>query len=302
MHVAKLIAVILLACVSALAAEERDREKASCPRGAAAFAALQKRAGSGNPDAQFLMATCYDLGRHVKPDQKQAIHWLTLAADQGYPAAEHELGRIYLYGRGVSPDYQQALQWEQKAAQHHDPHAQRDLAYMYERGLGVAADPAQADLWNRKAAEQGEPEAQLHLAQSLEKSQPAEARRWYLKAAQQDQPQAQLQLARIYAQSGQAGCSPALLWYRKAAENGEAQAMEALGKLYEGTTCVPNKIQAYTWLHLATRFGLAQPNVEKAASALSQAEKKNADAFAERWIKKHSGAQKEEDEEERESR
>jgi TPR repeat protein len=298
----KLIAVILLIAAPAVLAEEHDREKDSCPRGVAAFSGLQKRANGGNPEAQTLLATCYQLGRHVKPDHNQTMHWLTEAANQQYPQAEYELGRIYLYGRGISPDYQQALKWEQKAAEHHQPQAQRDLAYMYERGLGVPPDPALATQWNRKAAEQGQPEAEFHLAQSLEKSEPAEARRWYLKAAKHDQPQAELQLARIHAQSGQAGCPQALLWYRKAAENGEAPAMEALAKLYEGTTCGPNKVQAYTWFYLATRFGIAQPDVDKAASALSSAEKKNADAVAERWIAKHSGAQKEEDEEERKAR
>lgn len=302
MLLARLTAILLLSA-TALAADH-DREKPSCPRGDAAFARLQARAQANHPEAQTILAGCYQLGRHVKPDHNQTMHWLTLAANQQYPEAEYELGRIYLYGRGISPDYKQALEWEQKAAQHHEPRAQRDLAYMYERGLGVPQDAAQAAAWNRKAAEQGEPEAQFHLAQSLEQSKPEEARLWYLKAARQDLPQAQLHLGRVNAALGRSGCAESLHWYRKAAENGEAQAMESLGKLYQGSTCGPDKTQAYSWLLLATRFGLAQDQREadQAAEALAPKEKKTVQAAAEQWIRKHSGAQKEEDEEEREIR
>ncbi len=180
-----------------------------------AFDQIQKRAEASNPEAQTVLASCYELGRNVKPSRAETIHWLKLAADQGYAPAEYELGRIYLYGRGIPADYQQALLWEKKAALQGNRNAQRDLAFMYERGLGVQPDPREAALWNRKAAEQDEPQAQLHLAEALESGNGvpvdlAEAKVWYLKAARQNLSKAQLRIAQLYAQETAGTCGSRL--------------------------------------------------------------------------------------------
>src|SRR5215471_4533715 len=86
-----------------------------CPRDDAGFVATQRKVESGDPVAETELASCYDLGQHVKPDGKESIHWLIEAATQGYSPAQYELGRIYLYGRGVPADYDKALIWERKA-------------------------------------------------------------------------------------------------------------------------------------------------------------------------------------------
>ena len=229
------IAALFLYMAVNLAAAQQQGKSDVCPREAPDFTAIQQRADANDPAAQTALASCYDLGMHVKPDGKESIRWLTKAANQGYAPAEYELGRIYLYGRGIDTDYAQALMWERKAAEQGDPRAQRDLAFMYERGFGVAADPAQAAEWNRKAALQGNAEAQLHLAKGLNEGvgvskDPEEARKWYAKAARQEQPVAQLELARESA--GQGNCPVAVHWYEEAAGHGQAQAMYELGRLY----------------------------------------------------------------------
>src|SRR5260370_42198196 len=104
----------------------------------------------------MILAYWYELRHHVEPNGKEAIRWLTRAAELAYAPAEYELGRTYLYGRGIPADYQLALLWEKKAAEQGEREAQRDLAFMYERGLRVEQDAEQAALWNRKAAERGE--------------------------------------------------------------------------------------------------------------------------------------------------
>src|SRR6476646_7692688 len=252
---------------------------------------------------QMAMASCYDLGMHVKPDGKESFRWITRAAEQGYVPAEYELGRIYLYGRGIAADYAQALLWERKAAEKGDPRAQRDLAFMYERGFGVAADPAQAAEWNRKAAMQGNADAQLHLAGGLDEGvgvgkDSEEARKWYAKAARQEQPAAQLELARESA--GQGNCPVAVHWYEEAARHGQAQAMYELGRLYL-SKCGPEKDKAFTWFTIGARFGSSESKAEadQLAKSFSAAQKKRDQPRVAEWIKEHPGSDKDVDEEEK---
>lgn len=275
-----------------------------CPRNADDFTAMQKKVEAHDPIAETELASCYDLGQHVKPDGKESIHWLTEAAGQGYGPAQYELGRIYLYGRGVPADYAKALQWEQKAAEQGDPRAQRDLAFMYERGFGVKADPAQAAEWNRKAATQGHTEAQTQLARALDQGSgvaknPSEARQWYAKAANQHDPAAQLELARKLA--AEPNCAEAIQWYKEAAKHGQPVAMYELGNLYLSNKCGASKDRAFTWFTIGARFGSAESKTEaeKLEGTLTPRQKKQARLNAEQWIKKHSGADEKEDEEEK---
>ncbi|HKV91503.1 MAG TPA: tetratricopeptide repeat protein [Candidatus Angelobacter sp.] len=292
-----------IATLSFSAASSQDRTPV-CPRDTDGFAAMQKRVEARDPVAETELASCYDLGQHVKPDGKESIHWLTEAAGQGYGPAEYELGRIYLYGRGVPADYAKALQWEQKAADQGDPRAQRDLAFMYERGFGVKADPGQAEEWNRKAAAQGHTEAQTQLARALDQGSgvaknPSEAQQWYARAASQHDPAAQLELARKFA--AETNCSAAIRWYKEAATHGQAVAMYELGNLYLSNKCGASKYRAYTWFTIGARFGSVESKAEaeKLESILTSSQKNQARLNAEQWIKKHPGADEEEDEEEK---
>lgn len=299
------VGVILFLTVSAYC-QKTEAEKNECPVPRNEFDRLERKARTGNPQSQTILASCYELGRNVKPNGLETIRWLKLAAEQGYAPAEYELGRMYLYGRGIPADYQQALLWETKAALQGERSAQRDLAFMYERGFGVPQDPGEAAVWNRKAAEQGDPQAQLHLAQALEKGSgvpenPAEAKERYVKAARQGVARAQLRVAQIYAADASATCQTVMVWYRQAAAGGETQAMYESGKLYQTAKCGPDLVSAFVWFQIGGRFGSteSQSEAEKLVSSLSPAQKKNAELRVERWIKGHSGAQKEEDEKEK---
>jgi len=302
MNPARLV-LFTIAILSFGIARSQEARTPVCPREETGFVTVQKKVEAKDPVAETTLASCYDLGMHVKPDGKESIRLLTEAANQGYAPAEYELGRIYLYGRGIPVDYAQALVWERKAAEQGDPRAQRDLAFMYERGFGVAADPAQAAEWNRKAAMQGNAEAQLHLAKGLDKgvgvSQDAEqARQWYAKAAQQEQPAAQLELARQSA--GQGNCPVAVHWYEEAAGHGQTQAMYELGRLYL-SKCGPDKDKAFRWFTIGARFGSQESKAEadKLVQTLSAAQKRRDELRAAEWIKEHPGSGKEEDEEEK---
>jgi len=295
--------LLAIATLSFGVARSQESRTPVCPRDDKDFATIQERAADNDPAAQTALASCYDLGMHVKPDGKESIRWITQAANQGYVPAEYELGRIYLYGRGIPVDYAQALIWERRAAEKGDPRAQRDLAFMYERGFGVAADPAKAAEWNQKAATQGNAEAQLHLAKALDEGSGVnkdaqEARKWYSKAARQEQPAAQLELARQSADQG--NCPVAVHWYEEAAGHGQAQAMYELGRLYL-SKCGPDKDKAFTWFTIGSRFRSSESKAEvnRLATAMPAAQKKRAELAAAKWIKAHPGSDKEEDDEEK---
>jgi uncharacterized protein len=295
--------LLAIATLSFGVARSQEARIPACPRDDKDFAAIQQRADANDPAAQMALASCYDLGMHVKPDGKESILWITKAANQRYVPAEYELGRIYLYGRGIPVDYAQALTWERKAAEQGDARAQRDLAFMYERGFGVATDPAQAAEWNQKAATQGNAEAQLHLAKALDEGAGVnkdadEARKWYAKAARHEQPAAQLELARQSA--GQGNCPVAVHWYEEAAGHGEAQAMYELGMLYL-KKCGPNRELVFKWFTIGAKFGSeeSKKEVERMSMTMPSVQKKRAELAAAKWIKEHPGSDKEEDEEEK---
>lgn len=300
----KLIVYIAAPLLAFLAhASELEHENLRCPNSPARFVPLKRKAVAGNAEAQTILASCYDLGRNVAPDRKANIHWLSLAADQGYAPAEFQLGHIYLYGSGIPSDYQQAFSWEQKAAQQGDPEAQRDLAFMYEQGFGVRADSQQAMFWSRRSAQQGERIAQLQLARALETTNRDEAMRWYRKAARQDLPDAQLRLAQLHFAKPNRSCRKALTWYRRAAENGVAQAMYDLGKIYQSDECgARDPAQAYVWSVTGARYGSqeAQAEADKLAPLFTDSEKKAFALKIDAWAKKHTGADKDEDKEEKE--
>ena len=268
---AKVLLPLVLIIVSTALPVAQERRPDVCPRDAAGFAAIQKRAEAGDAVAQTALASCYDLGRHVQPNGKQSIRWLTEAANQGYAPAEYELGRIYLYGRGVPADYSRALLWESKAAGQGDARAQRDLAFMYERGFGVPADPAKALEWNRQAAAQGQADAQLELARKFAK---------------------------------RPDCMNAVRWYKEAAAHGHPAATYELGKLYLTHKCGSDRNKALMWFTIGARFGSEDSKAEiaKLARTMSAAEKRRAEIAADKWVTTHAGAQQEGEGNEKEER
>jgi TPR repeat protein len=299
------VPVAILVLAGFAQASERERENLRCRNGPTRFAEIKKKAEANSPEAQTILASCYDLGRNVAPDRKKNIHWLTLAANQGYAPAEFQLGHIYLYGSGIPSDYQQALVWEKKAAEQGEPEAQRDLAFMYEEGFGVRADPREASFWNRKSAQQGERTAQLQLAKALETTNREEAMEWYRRAARQGLPDAQLKLARMYFEKSDRNCRAALTWYERAAESGLAQAMYELGRIYRSEECGRHDFaKAYVWSLTGARYGSPEALVEadRLAPGFSESQKKGFALKIDAWARKHTGADSHEDDEEKDER
>lgn len=121
---------------------------------------LTAKAKSGDAEAQFNLGICYDNGKDVSKDIKQAVYWYQKAAEQGHAAAQNALGFCYWNGLGVDQDAKQAAYWWQKAAEQGFAKAQTALGFCYAFGHGISQNYEQSIYWYQEAANQGEVAAQ----------------------------------------------------------------------------------------------------------------------------------------------
>ena len=66
-------------------------------------------ADQGFASAQSNLGYCYEQGKGVPQDLKEAVRWYRLAADQGYAVAKYNLGYCYAQGKGVPQDLKEAV-------------------------------------------------------------------------------------------------------------------------------------------------------------------------------------------------
>lgn len=97
------------------------------------FNQLLNEAKSGQPGAEFYVATRYQFGREVSKDLSQAFSWYKKAADQGVAAAQLNVGRMLADGLGTSKNETLARNYLEKAASHGDNRASFNLALMEEQ-------------------------------------------------------------------------------------------------------------------------------------------------------------------------
>jgi TPR repeat protein len=220
----------------------------------------------GSPEAQWLLARCYQEGAGVEKDPEQAIAWLRKSAAKGNAYAENNLGYCYDNGEGVGKNLKEAVRWYQKAADKGLAIAQRNLAYCYKTGEGVDQDWAKAREWYRKAADQGDAEAQYKLGliysdgQGLEKPDPQEAAALFRKAAESGHHEAQNDLGRAYADGRGVAkdLKEAAEWYRRAAEGGSPAGQGNLGRAYLYGEGVDKDLdESIRWLEKAVAQNIA---------------------------------------------
>ena len=82
---------------------------------------------SDNADAQYNLGVCYNTGRGVPVDDKEAARLYKLAADQGHALAQYNLGGCYNTGRGVPQDDNEAARLYKLAADQGHAQAQQRL-------------------------------------------------------------------------------------------------------------------------------------------------------------------------------
>lgn len=125
--------------------------------------ALEKKAASGDAEAQIAIGMAYDQGKGVTQDRRKAAEWFGKAAAQGVPQAQFNLGTMYDYGVGVRKNEAKALEFFEKAAVQGMADAQFNLANMYAEGRGTPQDLRKAITWYDRAGIQGMTRAQYNL-------------------------------------------------------------------------------------------------------------------------------------------
>ncbi|MDR2405459.1 MAG: sel1 repeat family protein [Deltaproteobacteria bacterium] len=86
----------------------------------------------------------YFPNQHNAHDPDLALQYFQKAAEQGYTPAQRLYGICLLEGNFCAKDLKNALLYLTKAAEKHDPQASYTLALMYARGEGVPKDWAKA--------------------------------------------------------------------------------------------------------------------------------------------------------------
>jgi len=86
-------------------------------------------------------------GSYMERDMRQAVHWLSKAAEQGAQQAQFLAGLIYL---NDLRDYRAAFHWNREAARQNSAEAQFNLGCQFANGLGVNKDRGQALEWYRR--------------------------------------------------------------------------------------------------------------------------------------------------------
>ena len=131
------------------------------------FKLILEAAILGFMPAEYAVGCCFELGQGIALDIKQAIYWLSCAADHGSIAAKANLAYYYNRGIGCDMDKVKAHQLYEEAAQGGHARVQYIVGCRYLKGEGVAADPRKAQYWLTKAAEQGEADALFNLGVML---------------------------------------------------------------------------------------------------------------------------------------
>ncbi|HSF92285.1 MAG TPA: tetratricopeptide repeat protein [Paracoccaceae bacterium] len=127
------------------------------PNDAAAAAWYEAAASAGNPRAMNAIARRYYGGIGVNPSTELALEWWRRAAALGSADAKGNIGMLFATGDGVDANFNEAIRWLGEAADAGNVASMQTLASLYRgelRALPAAQrDPEQAFLWTKRAYE-----------------------------------------------------------------------------------------------------------------------------------------------------
>ena len=240
----------------ARALEKRIRERAG-----GTFAALDKQAQKGVPEARFALALLLSRGLRAAPDAQLACKYFGQAADAGHAAASYHAALCTL-----DTDPARAARLMQAAAARQHPAAQEAIGRACledkrERNLDCAVRNVAA------AARAGRPSAQslfawMHAMGIGVDREPITALALYLTAAGKGELAAQNNLGELYESGVEPGLATdprrAALWYESAARGGFGIAQYNLGRMYaSGVGVEYDATAARYWLGKAEQGGIA---------------------------------------------
>ena len=172
-----------------------------------AFPYFDEAAKIGNADAQHHLGICYAMGRGVKQDMRESLHWSKEAAAQGHIKALSNLAAFYVVGDVVPQNLKKSLELYEQAAQGGDKVASIIIADM---GQGVPENEKDVKellakgLWNVFTFSPKEPSFAMNplirdkIAEMALRLGDAEAVRWFKREAEKGNRKALFYLGKCY--------------------------------------------------------------------------------------------------------
>ena len=173
---------------------------------------LKPLALRGHSQAQYLLATQYDLGLGVKRSVKHSFYWYKKSAMAGITIAQHNLAVAYAQGNGIKADLVKAISWWERSANAGNTDSQYNLGIIYAAGRdSIKPDLKKVMKWWRMAAMSGDPAAQFNLGAIYANgigttNQTCKASHWWKKSAANGFHQAEMALALLQTKSDYASC------------------------------------------------------------------------------------------------
>ena len=199
-------------------------------------------------------------GVGTEQDESAALEWLEKSAELKNTYAEYQMAKHILANPSAKRERtRQAVDWLTHAAEAGLDCAQYALGKLYRDGGSVAQDMTQAVIRFSQAAERGNQYAMYALGKlRLEADDPAAARRWFQQSADLGNQFAQYRLGKLLlCGDGVAkDTAGAVRWLTESAEQGNQYAQYALGKLYLlGKDISQDRESAVRWFTLAAEQG-----------------------------------------------
>ena len=191
----------------------------------------KQAANNGSILANYKLSTIYLEGKLVKQDKKQAITFLTLAADREHQVSQQLLASVYQ----MEKNYTKSIYWYGRAAKNGNLNAKYSLGVLNLKGLGVKKDIYKATAFFIQAAQEGHKDAQYSLAirylngDGIEKNY-YEAIKWLKRAAKQNHSNSQYSLSLRYklGQGVEKDEEKRVFWLEKSANNNNKTAQYEL--------------------------------------------------------------------------
>jgi TPR repeat protein len=196
-------------------------------------------------------------------DHKEALRWLTIAANRGNSRAQWKLGEMYELGQGVAEDKSEAVTWYRQSADQGDPGGRLALGLAMEEGRGVEKNVSQAIALMELAAQDGYGDAQQVLGSRYKRGDGVtadltKAIHWYKLAGEQGSIFALWALANMYRDGDGVirDYKEAMKWFRLAAKWNSAYAENMIGIMYDnGEGVSEDDAEAVKWYRLAADRG-----------------------------------------------
>ena len=213
-----------------------------------------------NRYVEYRIGKMYAGGLGTEQNDREALVWFEKAARQRNPYAEYQMAKHILADPSAKPEQtRQAVGWLTHAAEAGLDCAQYALGKLYRDGGPVAQDMTQAVIWFSQAAERGNQYAMYALGKlRLEADDPAAARRWFQQSADLGNQFAQYRLGKLLLSGDGVAkdTAGAVRWLTESAEQGNQYAQYALGKLYLLGKDIPqDRESAVRWFTLAAEQG-----------------------------------------------